>query len=335
MPSAPVMHPDLCYRVGSEDSWVGVPSWARTLAELGAAIGRLPPPAGSPVAVAVSVPVRTCAAALVAVGVVLGRLLDEAHRVTSEAHFAMLAGLPDGAPVHWRVRDRVLKGLLRGTARHRGCDFIRVQVGSAEGGGRTRWVRKDRVHTIRRADHAGRLPKNQTGRRVEGASSFAEAWLGEEASHLVERARLDCAVVGYRAVLERDLCNRQFAIVSAEEHVCEGCLNDVLRARPIVTSRSGYRAVLRTVKQGVPTSGSGAEPPVAIFDGGLAYLKGRPAVQRLHTVILLDRSEPRFEDATEALRTSMFQGGTEEDVLPELEPDKGLEIYSFRPHGPQ
>ena len=68
-----------------------------------------------------------------------------------------------------------------------------------------------------------------------------------------------------------------------------------------------------------------------VFDGALGFLKWGQMWHGRHQVVILDRTEPYFDDAISAINTRFSQNRTDGEVaLPGSDAPPGGEVLAFR-----
>jgi hypothetical protein len=317
-----------------EDSgnWYSLPDWAEYFINVGKHLAA-EPPVESRIVTAIVVPTRAFGAAFVSLGMVVtdaaGR--DKASEAT---HFEKLFDLPLGTPVIYRpATGKTLRGILQEPEDYHGKLHVRVQVHSRSGGGLTYLIDETRALQVQPARHSGKLPKKQGGENARFANVFVDSLLGEaDPVQLGLRSKLVCTLVGKKNTLEHEVRQTPLAIhVNGERHA-EGLLQDVLRVNRFVTEQQSHRSALVSVGSETPTEDvvSGTETGV-VFDGASGFLKWGQLWNGCHQVIILDRTEPYFDDAISAINTRYSQRRIDGDAaLPGSEAPHGGEVIAFR-----
>ena len=317
-----------------EDSgeWYSLPEWAEYFISIGKHLAAAPQ-SDSRLVTAIVVPTRAFGAAFVSLGMVISDAASRDH--TSEtAHFEKLFDLPPGSRVIYRRKPgQTLKGVLLEPEERDGQLWVRVQVHSRAGGGLTYGIDESRALQVQPARHSGKLPKKQGGENARFANEFVDSLLGDaDPVQLGLRSKLVCALVGRKNTLEHEIRKTPLAIhVNGHRHA-EGQLQDVLRVNRFVTEQQSHRSAL------VPI---GAKPPSGeilsniemgvVFDGALGFLKWGEMWDGRHQVIILDRTEPYFDDAISAINGRFSQNRADgETALPECEAPPGGEVLTFR-----
>lgn len=320
-----------------EDSgnWYSLPEWAEYFINVGKDLATADHELGR-IVTAIIVPTRAFAAAFASLGIIIA---DAATRdyATAAGHFETLFDLPPGTPVIYRRNPRsVLKGVLQGPDEIDGKLYVRVQVHSDDGGGLTHLIPESLALQVQPANHSGKLPKTQSGGNVRLANAFVDSLLGAaDPIQLGHSSRLVCALVGRRNVLEHEIRHTPLAIHANGNQHSTGHLQDILRVNRFVTGQQSYRSALVPVGATLPPEHilNGVEKAV-LFDGAIGFLNWGNGWPGRHQVIVLDRTEPYFDDAVSALNQRFLQNGGSGDIsVPALAAPPGGEVLTFREGG--
>jgi hypothetical protein len=316
-----------------EDSgnWYSLPEWA----DYFICVGKQLPCADqteSRIVTAVVVPTRAFAAAFVSLGMVISHAAARDH-VSQSAHFQKLLDLPAGTLVIYRKSPKkTLNGVLQVPLENRGKRYVRVQVHASEAGGLTRLIDESEALRVQPARHSGKLPKKQGG-NTRFANQFVDNLLGEaDPVQLGLRSKLVCTIVGKRNALEHEIRQTPLALHANGSRRAEGQLQDVLRVNRFVTGQQSHRSAFVPVAAGSPPEDVvvGTEIGV-VFDGALGFLKWGQLWRGRHQIIILDRTEPYFDDAISAINTRFSQNRADgEVVLPGNDTPAGGEVLAFR-----
>jgi hypothetical protein len=317
-----------------EDSgnWYSLPKWAEYFIKIGKQLA-CEDQSESRIVTAIIVPTRAFGAAFVSLGMVISDAAARDHS-SEAAHFEKLFDLPAGTPVIFRPRPgKTMKGILQEPAEYAGKLHVRVQVHSTEGGALTHLLDESNALQVQPARHSGKLPKKQGGENARFANQFVDSLLGEaDPVQLGLRSKLVCALVGKKNMLEYEIRQTPLAIhVNGHRHA-EGLLQDVLRVNRFVTGQQSYRSALVPIGSGSPPDDIVASVEKGVvFDGALGFLKWGQMWHGRHQVIVLDRTEPYFDDAISAINTRFSQDRTDVDVaLPGSDAPPGGEVLAFR-----
>jgi len=310
--------------------WAPVPDWARFFIALGSAVAVGPD--GTPrIVAAVSTPCRAYAAALCACGVVLRRSTLPVL-ASPEEHFAFLRALPPSTTVTIFDNTRKLTCCsLIGYSIENGEEGVWVRVAPDE----TRWVPARQCLKIQvsgRQLETG--PKRRSSRRIRVEHGLLAAMLpSSAAADYLRRSRLECAIVGRDNELHEEIHDARFAIAVAEGKRCdehlEGCLQDVLRVKSLVSSGEGYRSDVFPASRPAGREARASSPAIVIFDGASSFLKWSDVWPKANWVAIIDRADYRFEDARSELNRLYVTTRAKGVTLPEVPAPPSVESMVF------
>lgn len=316
-----------------EDSgdWHSLPTWAEYFIAVGRQLLHTNRSEGR-VVTAMVVPTRAFGAAFVSLGMVIS---DFAVRepVSHATHFRSLLNLPPGTTVIYRHSpERAFKGVLQGSEEVHGTLYVRVQISSAAGGRRRYLIPESLALQVQPVHHTGSLPKYPSGRNKRFANSFVDQLLGaSNPAQLAPCSQLCCAIVGRRNILEYEI-RRTPLLVHANGQRSTGYLQDVLRVDRFADDHHSHRAAL------VPVGSGGPSPDLVentqlgvVFDGAVGFLKWGQLWGGRHQIVVLDRTEPYFDDAIGAINSRFLQNRVDgEAPLPTCDAPPGAEVLAFR-----
>lgn len=313
--------------------WYSLPEWAEYFISVGKQL-RFATQAESRIVTAIVVPTRAFGAAFVSLGMVIS---DAAARdqASEAAHFERLFDLPQDSPVIYRPRKGVaLKGVLEAPAEYQGKLCLRVRVHSKEGGGKTFLIfASESLKVQPTGGQSWDLPNKQGLHNLRTANTFVDSLLGEtDPVQLGLRSKLVCAMVGRRNTLEHEIRKTPLSIHVNGDYHAEGQLQDVLRVDRFVTPQQSHRSALVSI---------GADPPSddvvhnvetgVVFDGAVGFLKWGALWRCQHQVVILDRTEPYFDDAITAVNARFSQNGLRDECeMLQAAAPAGGEILAFR-----
>ena len=317
-----------------QDSTVApLPAWARFYLDLGASIAA-EPATGAYFVVAISAPTRSFAASLIACGVVLASASRQSDGATVE-HIEKLLSVEPGKPVILRSGRRQLKGHYLGAKDIVGSQTMRgtwLVIRTDEG--TERYVPLENAAKIEVLDEDSiRLPRSQRGHLIEPPGPLLAAVADEVlVATLLTRSETDCVLVDSAAAVAKvELTAAEFAIRGAAGDYTIGTLQELLRARPYLKRGTAYRAhVLSAGSRYIPAFASRLEPLAALFDGGLAYVKWAEFWKRTHRILVLDRTDRRFEDAVRLVNQEYVERRIDRNLdCPLPDPPRGVELMVF------
>ena len=319
----------------SKDSgkWFSLPEWAEYFISVGRQLASAPQ-GDSRLVTTIIVPTRAFGAAFVSAGIVISEASSR-NQESQAAHFERLFDLAPGTPVVFRpTTGKGLKGLIQKPVEFDGKLWIKVQVHSDAGGGKTYDVNETHALQVQPAEGEGwTLPKKQRKNGVRTADKFVDCLLGEtDPVQLGLCSKIVCALVGRRNTLEHEIRKTPLSIHVNGKAYAEGQLQDVLRVNRFVTPQQSHRSALVSVGSQPPSSDiiKSVEMGV-VFDGAIGFLKWGTMWRSRHQVVILDRTDPYFDDAINAVNTRFSQSGLRDgSVIPEGDAPAGSEILAFR-----
>ncbi len=289
--------------------WQPLPDWARYHLEAGLFIGRVHLK-GQQYIHAIVVPARDYAAALCASGAVLAAYENESS-ASDEQRFNELCALPADTPLtlrDGRERRRIMTGYFTGVSRdYDGEPRLCIQIGHLDSVGIRYQIPRDEVWRIGLVDQANDQPqKRQRARILQAINPFAKDVLFPlDARRFTEPGNLGCLIVGSRERVAEEAEHQEFATKpkGARAHPSPGVLDDLLRLQKSAGVSNAHRTTVLPVRASkFPEFVANRAPPVAVFDGANGYLKWRDRLRSAHAIVVLDRTEPRYEEAVEQIQ---------------------------------
>lgn len=296
------------YFANDVSDWVPLPAWGNFFIDIGSRVA-FSKTGQNRLVVGLAVPTRTCAAALAALGVVRARAVNP-NKIIFKDKFEQLGRLRRGTRVFYRNSpdsNEWLSANYDGICNDYEQPRIRIRVKPKE-------VRKknqdpDTIYLIRKEDlYKVRLAAGGA-ERIDTQGKFARPIVikefldgcigGANALDFSTTTQLDCVIIGRISTLREEITKIPFAYRSAPSSLKEGVLQDVLRVRKFFTSEDqAYRLEILPVDgHEPPKTADGLVPHVTIFDGATGFIKWRDYYRNSHWIILLDRTEPRFQEA--------------------------------------
>lgn len=289
------MAPDLTYRLRYLDgeSASPLPDWARYLIRLGESVGARARTAPPILAVA-SVPVRAFAAVLTSTGVIVRRALDPGRGLSVEEHFHQVSSKAVGTAVTVTRGELRYRGVFQGTE---GRHFLRVQIAGEGGGNETLIIPRHDCHRVQLGSEPFELKDRKASTKASTPTPFLDDCLDNlSATKLVQRARTDCVLRGHFSLLEPELLEQFFEVHAGRT----GSLSEIVRPKRVMPQGAPHRSIILTLRQSLPAIDT-PEPPVLVFDGALSFLRHSKNVIAHNSIVLLDRSEARYDDAVDGV----------------------------------
>lgn len=311
--------------------WRALPTWARFFLELGEHLGNVQD-RGSRLVVAVVVPTRSLAVAFSAVGAIVGRVKSDLSPLSQAEHFAHLRSLPMGTPLLVTRGGRQLPSHMVAPALVAGETWIRVRILTGKSEGEIYYL--SQRDAMRVTVQSAEMIREQDGRRsapVVSGGPLIEVIFGQEGlRELCGQAYLECLMIGKAGLLRKEL-GHQIRAIRPDGAFALGRLGDLARTRQTIGTSGTYRSYISNATnpswpRGVPSR----LPTLALFDGGLPFLKWRHHFLACHWLVVLDRTDPRSLDAANQLRGEYTSGRTDfaDDIAPLSVPSK-VELAAF------
>lgn len=312
----------LLYRGRSR--WVPLPEWACFLLHVGARVAGSRAEDGRLV-VALSLPVRTFAAALAGASAVVTAFVNRPAVSDGNEHFDYLASLPEGTAISHHRANVVQQGRLVGveTDVDDGIPRVRIRLRSGD-----RCLPVGLSREIQVIDEPGTL-KVTRQKLIRDPEFLSRALPGIDVAALSAKTRLDCVLVGVQHALQEELLARQFG-TGEGAGIHEGSLQGIVRARDVTGSKDAYRSAIipATSEEGDPPV-SFSTPHVAIFDGARAFSYWRSRWTESNWLVLLDRGAPSAEEGADAVNQAYATRLRESNALAGVEVPPGVEALAY------
>jgi hypothetical protein len=289
-------------------NWKPLPEWSKFFISLGSAIANTQNN-NSRLIVALALPSRAYAACFIATSIVVNKALTAPNNLAVKEYFAKICSLPIGTTLIYRNPHDKRKY----TAKFDGCDEVfgeqRIRVKYNQRYNSAFLVKAEDVLTISISDEIReQLPQYQRGYSFATNNIFLNKVFKKvsrsfEASLFTSIPVLDCVILGSKHLLKAEIEETRIALLEKEQHSpsvkeYEGRFQDILRVRSFQADGAAYRCeVLANSGNEIKGLKSGEVPPIAVFDGATSYLKWRDFWDKSDSVILLDRTETRFDEA--------------------------------------
>lgn len=311
--------PQLYYEHSS--GWAPLPYWGQFFLEVGAQVARHPIGPYRCI-LGCAIPTKAYAAAFTATGVVTSLALANQFTPSDEAaHAEWLRHLEPGTPLIYRSGNKYAKGVLDRWHLDNGIQYMRIKT---SGSGKEAisvppklLLGVDLLH-----DATFRLPHKQTMRGIVSKEEldFVSVYLGNRlARELIAYSRLDCLVIGSKGQIRREAHDTRFAINHTSSRFVEGSLNMLVRIRELLGDNSAHRTALCSSSSLPEDQVSITNAPVVvIFSGAASFLRWRDSWRSSHWIVLLDRTEPHFDEAVAELNQEYILRRVEEKLFEPL-----------------
>ncbi len=289
-------------------AWSPLPTWGGFFLRLGNLLASQAAETHRLV-IGLAVPTRAFAASLIATGLVVARARIANSPAEITAHFDHLAALPIGTPlVYRRHGTQRLRAVYDGVFHEDRERRIRVKVEAGRSGSCLILGAKLAQQVEVGEDKSPHLPQQQRGKQLPRASEFLAHFVGRDSAiGFTSVSRLDCLVLGSVARICNEIADTPLAVEirtsgpsGTSRHLAEGNLECLLRPRSLLPSGDSYRSDVRPYRSQVVRDELDDVPRFVTFDGAASYLHGRTNWQRSHCIVVLDRAERDFDDASNA-----------------------------------
>ena len=326
------------FRYWSNGQRFPLPSWAMFYMQLGAVIAETDHTQRNLVT-ALAVPTRSYAAVLLAAGAIVSKMkaTDTNPQDSLEAHFEMFRNLPIGTSVTLPKFGKTVKGKFLGI-RDKGIDgaeAIGVQIQKSKKGALTYWLPPESSLKVQIASKPwNQLPANPA-KAADVSSSSSEfislIFQGSDLRNFVTRSTLDCVILGSRKTILQEAKETKMSVGPRTLETSAGTLLDILRIRGLSSSNEAFRSDIFPVNpKNNAMESEEMIPHVAVFDGAVGFLKWRDIWSQSNWVVVLDRTEPRFEEAVQVINQEHFSRISDETLKLPAAPPVSVELVSFR-----
>lgn len=320
---------NLCF-ANNFDQWVPLPAWGTFFINIGRWVAEAET-GENRLVLALAIPTRNYAAALTALGVVLARANITTAKIDINSHFQQLSSLPIGTAVNYQRNGKTLKGIYQGVEIVNGEQRLRIQTENKINGSLKYLVCREESPNVKIASSQHiNLPKKQAGRSIVAPSEFLHTLIGADTQEFAAKTRLECAVIGRVSILQQEIKEVPFAHYSSKSESKIGYLHDVLRVRDFLNEGEAYRSeVLPAQGNNPPETTNKSIPHVIIFDGATGFIKWRNDWRNSHWIVLLERTEPRFQEAVTEINSEYGNriDGEEIHNIPSVPPGVELVVY--------
>ena len=191
---------------------------------------------------------------------------------------------------------------------------------------RARDVTLAKVETVLTAGH----PTDGSEGRKFSLSNFAKDVLGSHSINEFEReSHMTSLLAGSQTALRSESTEQAFTTDAGQQ----GTLSDLLRVRRLVGVTRPFRSEIFAANSRRPPRFPAEKnrPDLVIFDGSHGFLKWRDYFPSSHWLVLLDQTEPGFEDGQQTLNNHYVQRNGSDPSLEEFPalPD-GVEVIFFQ-----
>ena len=210
--------------------------------------------------------------------------------------------------------------------------YVKVRVQNEDGGNLTWFVQEDKAFSLKISDEKfHHLPKKQTGRKFISNREFLDHAIPDiNIGDLTVNSRCECAIVGRLGVLKSEVKEECFGVAIQDGGFVAGSLQDILRIRQFLVREEAYcSVVLKYIGEDIPEFENGEEPYVTIFDGASGYLRTRDNFRNPHSIVVLDRTEPLFQEGATAVDGDYLKRAGDGNIDELVAPPTGVEMVFF------
>lgn len=316
----------------NHSDWSPIPNWCQFFLELGAFIAKQPTKPYRSV-IGCAIPTKAYAAVFAATGVV--SQLARVNRFTltdSIAYIEKLRGLQLGDPLIYRRHNKYTKGVFDGWRNDNNQWYLRIKTGPSQ----NICVPQNLLLGVEPLfEENFKIPRTETTRNLitQKELDFLSAFFDDKnlVNEFIAHSRLDCLIIGSKTQIHREVCENLFAFQAPHGDFTEGSLNVLLRIRELLADSSAYHTRLWRASNSSEEQRTAIDPPaVIIFNGATSFLRWRDSWRTSHWIVLLDRTEPRFDEAVQTLNQEYILNRVENLLLEPLPAPQGIEIIAYQ-----
>jgi hypothetical protein len=240
------------------------------------------------------------------------------------AHFQRLCLLEPGTPLLLREGKKTFRGIFEGCDEEDGRVRVTVRV-------ERNLLRKLPLELADRLEVAPAkkitLPQRQIGSDAERPGPLLETFLGTAAAEqFIGKTRLECLILGNAS----QLCDEIEGVTLGLSHGrVTGTFQEILRVQRFLPGIVPYRTdVVPVQRESSSNVSQYSAPLLVVFDSAMGFLKWRDYWRRSHWLIILDRTDPNFGEAANALNQEFVENRIDEVTDIPLVPS-GLEAMAY------
>ncbi len=307
----------------SNDESVGkLPAWAAFHLALGGALARAINDEQR-IVLAMALPTRAFSAVLLTFGVVATRAnIGSSSGGTS---IDELCALPLGTKL--AVRD----GVKWSTGDFIGCrsnDEHRL-VGIQFRSGLRHFLPASQLH---RVWPAAAVPSKKTAQSQVNSEFLRGLLSSVDPISFVMWPRFDVLLVGQLGLIKAE-AQTPIWIAHQRQRSASGTLQDVIGLRQLLPPGHAYRSGVQATAARKPQTAASLNPDtIVLFDGAAAFLRWGEHFSNFNSIVLLDRTDYRLEEAADKLNQNYMKdriGSESIDFNDDLVPD-GVEVMTYR-----
>ncbi|MBE0427387.1 MAG: hypothetical protein IBX72_12195 [Nitrospirae bacterium] len=317
----------LYYRDG--DNWINMPYWAFSYISLGSTIALKKEPQKRLI-IGLALPVRAYAAALIAMGIVVSRVKIPLENMQESEFFEYLRTIQSGTSVFYLVKEKWYPGEFVEVTQIHDRSFVHVIWKK----GKQKCTCAIPLENARKririvGSTKNDAPEKKISRCIVYNKEFLDIMLGSDhGNEFVLRSRLECTIIGCVNTLRNEIKDTQ---ISYGQKHSEGTLQDVLRVKRFMSDGSAYRSnIVPSNREPSAHTIYSEIPYMTIFDGAISFLKWRDFWRKSHWTVLLDKTEPHFQEAVDLLNQEYMEKRVDENFNENMfSLPKGVETIAF------
>ncbi len=287
--------------------WLNCPNWVEFLVDLGRALGS-EELSGQQLSLAVAVPTRAFAANLIALGTVSRRSQMPGGRPSIQEHFEKICALKKGTVLQCIEKQKKYRCAFHGIEMLDGSEFVRVEMYIRKNK-TARLIPKKKCQDIILCEEESEYQNKITRKKLiverpEFTGHFVSPMLP---SDFALEKKPECRIIGMQNILKVEAKAEVFAVQNGDQ-LKTGTLNDVLRIESLLPHDDPYRTQILSSRNEETFIDNLGPVHLTIYDGSNAYLKSDSS-RHLGpvTVVVLDKTEPNFEAATQKISDAFIQ----------------------------
>lgn len=303
-------------------------SWLDYFMKLGEVLGK--GAVGQRHVVALSIPSRCCAAVFCAAGFIVTnrKIYSEFEKNTS--HFERLCSLEMRTPLTVLEDEKRHNGMFVGVHQMDGKRYVKVLRRTKDQ--LTFYYGEDQAHKVivssrEKAD----VPVRQAGRKFAINKNFLTTLLEDSnIDSFVSETNLYCDIFGIENTLRTEAELLKLVVEDGQKVLHHGSIQEILRIKGISDVDYGCHAeIISSSKNNTHSETEEHKPKLSIFDGALPFLKWRDYRRDSSWIILLDRTDRNFDEATSLVRSEFISSRRGEDSLSLPTPLPGIEALQY------
>ncbi len=291
----------------SGGQWLNCPSWVEFLVDLGGALAS-EEFSGQHLTLAVAAPTRAFASNLIALGTVSRRSQNPGFKPSIQEHFDKISALKKGTVLQCIEKLKKYRCAFQGVEMLDGSEFVRVEM-YMRNNKTARLIPKKKCQDIILSEVESEYQNKITRKKpIVERPEFTSHFVSPISTlDFALEKKTECRIIGMQNILKVEAKAEVFAVQN-EDHLHTGTLNDILRIESLLPHDDPYRTLILSSRNEETFVDNLSSVHLTIFDGSNAYLKSDSSRHMSPvTVVILDKTEPNFEAATQKMSDSFIQ----------------------------